>query len=257
MNLYGKIYMEIRYHKKLEMDRPRMLVGLPGMGMVAKNTVDYFIESLQPEFFADIMIPYFSPSVACFENGILIPMDRSVSPFKFYFSKENNLILFSGEVQFGSPEKDNELAQKIVEAAKSWDVEIIYTVIATHIKKYVENPEVSGVATSSELLTCLEEKDIKTSMKRLQISGVNGIVIEFAKQAEIEGISLLSETAFPEALDIKACYAGLRKVSDLLEIKIDLSRIETEVKKFDESLKRHLKEVMDKRKKDEDLSYIG
>lgn len=249
--------MEIRFHKELELDRPRMLVGLPGMGMVAKNTVDYFIECLQPEFFADIMVPYFSPSIACFEKGILIPMDRSVSPFKFYCSKEKNLILFSGEMQFGNPEKDNELAEKIVEAAKACNVEIVYTVIATHIAKYVEYPQVLGVATSSELLKILEAKDIKTSEKRLQISGVNGIVIEFAKRDGIDGISLLSETAFPEALDIKACYAGMKAVSNLLDIEIDLGKIETEVKKFDDSLKRHLKEVMDKRKKDEDLSYIG
>jgi len=40
-----------------------------------------------------------------------------------------------------------------------------------------------------------------------------------------------------------------KKVSELLEIDIDLSKIEAEVKKFDDSLKRHLKEINEKRKK--------
>jgi len=91
-------------------------------------------------------------------------MDRDVSPFKFYYSQEKNIILFSGEMQFGHPATDNELAEKIVEAAKLMGVEIIYTVIATHIKNYVEEPEVSGVATTPELITFLESKGIKSQM---------------------------------------------------------------------------------------------
>lgn len=249
--------MEIRFHNKPEMDRPQMLAGLPGMGMVAKNTVDYFIECLKPEFFADIHIPYLSPSIACFDNGLIIPMDRDVSPFKFYYSKEKNLLLFSGEMQFGHAPIDNELAEKIVEAAKLCNVEMIVTVIATHITKYVEDPEVSGVATSKELLDLLESKGIKTADGRLQISGVNGIVMEYALRKGIKGISLLSQTTFPEALDIKACYSGIRKASEILNIDIDLTGIEKEVKNFDDSLKKHLKEIEEKKKKGDDLSYIG
>lgn len=249
--------MDLRFHTEPEMDKPRMLVGLPGMGMVAKKTVDYFIECLEPEFFADIYVPYLSPSVACFDRGLVLPMDREISPFKFYYSKNGNIILFSGEMQFGHAAKDNELAQKIVEAAKLCGVDIIYTVIATHIKKFVEEPEVSGVATSQELLDFLGSKGIKIADERLQISGVNGIVIEYALVKGLKGISLLSQTAFPEVLDIKACYAGIKKVSELMEIDIDLGKIEIEVKKFDDSFKKHLKEMKEKKKKEEDLGYIG
>lgn len=249
--------MELKFHNIPEMENPRMLVGLPGMGMVAKTTVSYFMDFLKPEFFAEISVPYLSPSVACFDKGLVIPMDREISPFKFYYSRENNIILFSGEMQFGHAAKDNELAEKITEAAKICGVETIYTVIATQIKGYVEEPEVSGVVTSPELLNSLESKGIKIANGKLQISGVNGLVIEYALRKEIKGIALLSQTAFPEAMDIKACYAGIKKVSELIGIDIDLGKIEIEVKKFDENVKRHIKEIKEKRKKEEDLSYIG
>jgi uncharacterized protein len=52
--------MELRIIKKQEMSNPRMLVGLPGMGMVARTTINYFMESLKPELFADIPMPYLS-----------------------------------------------------------------------------------------------------------------------------------------------------------------------------------------------------
>jgi len=110
--------MELRFINKPEMSNPRMLVGLPGKGMVARNTVNYFMESLKPELFADIKMPHLSPSIAFFEKGIVVPIDREVSPFKFYYSKKKNIILFLGDIQFGYAAKDNELAEKIVEAAQ-------------------------------------------------------------------------------------------------------------------------------------------
>lgn len=249
--------MELRFLKKPEMANPRMLVGLPGMGMVAKSTINYFMEFLKPELFADIPMPYISPSMAFFEKGLVVPLDREISPFKFYYSAKENIILFSGDIQFGYITKDNELAEKIVEAAKLCGVDIIYTVIATHVQKYVEEPEVFGVATSPELLQFLEKNGVKIADGSLKISGVNGLVIEYALRKGIKGIALLSETAFPEALDIKACHAGIKKVSELLGIDIDLSRIEIETKKFDEGFKKYLKDMQEKKRKEEDLGYIG
>ncbi len=91
----------------------------------------------------------------------------------------------------------------------------------------------------------------------MQIAGVNGLVIEYAQRIGINGIALLSETAFPQALDIKACYAGLKKASELLGIEIELSGIEEEARKFEEGFKKYMKEMQDKKSSEEDLSYIG
>ena len=129
--------------------------------------------------------------------------------------------------------------------------------IATHVQRYVEEPEVFGLATSPELLRFLESRGVKIADGSLRISGVNGLVIEYALRKGIKGIALLSETAFPEALDIKACHAGIKKVSELLNIDIDLSRIEIEAKKFDEGFKKYLKDIQEKKRKEEDLGYIG
>ena len=249
--------MDLRFLNKPEMTKSRMLVGLPGMGMVARTTVNYFMEFLKPELFADIPMPYLSPSIAFFEKGIVVPIDREKSPFKFYFSEKENLVLFSGDIQFGYTAKDNELADKIVEMAKMCGVDTIYTVIATHVQRYVEEPEVFGVATSPEQIRFLQEKGINIADGSLQISGVNGLVMEYAQRKGINGIALLSETAFPEALDIKACYAGIKKISELLGIEIDLSRIEIEARRFDEGFKKYLKDIQEKKRKEEDLGYIG
>lgn len=249
--------MKIRFLKKPEMANPRMIVGLPGMGMVARTTINYFMEFLKPELFADIPMPYLSPSMAFFEKGLVVPFDREISPFRFYYSQKENIILFSGDIQFGYITKDNELAEKIVEAAELCGVDIIYTVIATHVQRYVEEPKVFGVATSTELLQFLESKGVKIADGSLKISGINGLVIEYALRKGIKGIALLSETAFPEALDIKACHAGIKKVSQLLGVDIDLSRIEIEAQKFDEGFKKYLKDIQEKKRKEEDLGYIG
>ncbi len=250
-------YMEIQFHKKPEMNKPKMLVGLPGMGMVSKNTVASFIELLKPELFADIHVPHLSPSLAIFDKGLVVPMERDESLFKFYYSSEKNIILFTGEMQFGFLTQDNELAEKIVEVAKLCDVDTIYTVIATHVEGYVEDPQVFGIATSQELLDYLKTESVEIAEGNMQIAGVNGLVIEYAQRMGINGIALLSETAFPQALDIKACYAGLKKASELLGIEIDLAGIEEEARKFEEGFKKYMKEMQDKKSSEEDLSYIG
>ncbi|MBW6519161.1 MAG: PAC2 family protein [ANME-2 cluster archaeon] len=239
------------------MKKPNMLVGLPGMGMVARNTVTSFLELLKPELFADIHVPYLSPSLALFEKGLVVPMEREESLFKFYYSREKNIILFTGEMQFGLMTQDNELAQKIVEVAKQCDVDTIYTVIATHVEGYVDDPKVFAVATSQELLDHLKSESVEIAAGSMQISGVNGLVIEYAQRMGMNGIALLSETAFPQALDIKACYAGLKKASELLGIEIDMSIIQEEARKFEEGFKKYMKEMQVKKSSDEDLSYIG
>lgn len=249
--------MEIQIHKKPGMKKPKMLVGLPGMGMVAKNTVTTFIELLKPELFADIHVPYLSPSLALFEKGLVVPMERDESLFKFYFSSEKNMILFTGEMQFGLMTQDNELAQRIVEVAKQCDVDTIYTVIATHVEGYVEEPRVFGVATSRDLLDYLRSESVEIAAGSMQISGVNGLVIEYAQRMGIKGIALLSETAFPQTLDIKACYAGLKKASELLGIEVDLHIIQEEARKFEEGFKKYMKEMQKRKSSEEDLSYIG
>ncbi len=120
-------------------------------------------------------------------------------------------------------------------------------------QRHREHREIITLCASATLwLFCFEIAD-----GSLQISGVNGLVIEYAKRNGINGISLLSETVFPEALDIKACHAGIKKVSELLGIEIDMSRIESEAKKFDEGFKRYLKEIQEKKRKEEELGYIG
>jgi len=82
-----------------------MLVGLPGMGMVAKATVNYFMDFLKPEFFADISVPYLSPSVACFDKGLVIPMDREISPFKFYYSRKITSYSSRARCSLATPQK--------------------------------------------------------------------------------------------------------------------------------------------------------
>ena len=54
----------------------------------------------------------------------------------------------------------------------------------------------------------------------MQTGGVNGLVIEHAQHMRLKGIALLAKIAFPRTLDIKTCYAGLRKASELLGIEL-------------------------------------
>ena len=261
--------MELKLYRKPELKKPIMLTGTPGMGLVAKQTVDYFIDQLKAELFGDLSYPYGNLPVAFFGKDGLLKPKRYEKPFRFYFYKnelKNDLIFFTGDIQPSHPEKQNELADKVADIAKELQVKRIYAAAALPINQHVEEPKVVGVASKPDLLEFLKENGIPPM--RGEISGFNGIIIEYAWKKGIEGICLLSEThAYHinnpyDPIDFKACLALIKKFSELIEIKIDTSRIENETINSDRRfhlLEKEYKKEMEKymRRETEDLSYIG
>ncbi len=246
--------MNVRIFQNPGLAAPRMIAGLPGMGMVAKQTVDYFIEQTKARLFGDVHVPYFLPDMAIFNKGVLIPIKRDHSPFRFYFSKEHNLILFTGDTQFGYPINDHKLADKITDAAKEMGVKRIYLALSNVVAKYSAEPKVYGIATTPHLLLELKSRGVGIAEEGTRISGANGLILDYSFHKEIEGVGLLCDTAFPELLDKKASLAGIKSLSELLEIKLDLSRIEEETKKFEEGYSYYQKS---QKKEKPDLGYIG
>jgi len=246
--------MKVRIFRNPKLTEPRMIAGLPGMGLVAKQTVDYFIEQTKAEVFGDVQVPYFLPNMAIFNKGVLIPIKSDHTPFKFYFSKEHNLIIFRGDTQFGNPINDHNLADKITDMAKDIGVKRIYLALSNVVTQYSEEPKVYGIATTPELLEELRSSGVEIAEEGTRVNGTNGLILDYAFHKEIEGAGILCDTAFPEILDLKASLAGVKKISELLDIKLDLSKMEEETGKFEESYRYY----QDSQKKDEpDLDYIG
>ncbi len=226
--------MQFKIYKEPELRDPYMVTGLPGVGYVAKLSVDYLIKELKAELFEELYSSSFPPYV-------LIKKDGTVELLKneFYYWKDirskNDLIIFAGNTQAISPEGQYEISNEVLNRAEKFKVRKLFATAAYVTGRYLEKPRVYGAATEPELVEELKKYDV-LPMDAGSISCTNGLLFGLAKLRRIQSVCLLSETPgymTPSGrvlADVKAAQALLEVLSKMLDIKIDMKPLEQEAK---------------------------
>jgi hypothetical protein len=227
--------MRLTVYEEPQLRNPQVIVGLPGIGNVAKISADYLIRQLDAKLFAAFYSPVFPPYV-------LIEKGRRVELLKneFYYWKSNcsssDLIIFTGNAQALTPKAQYVVAEEILDYLKGFKVIKLISMAAYVVDRPVEKPNVYAAATHPELLADLKQYGV-IPMGEGSIGGANGLIVGLARARNISGICLLSET-LPGSItpaggilaDPKAARALLEVLSKILTIDIDLSDLEAAVK---------------------------
>jgi len=188
----------IVFLKKKKLVNPVLLVGLPGIGLVGKICVDYFLKQFKTELLADIYSDSFPPSVHT-KDGVIELIADQLFVFKF----ENRHFLFlAGPVQpsldfrVGGPPEHYDFAESIVEAVKKLGVKQIFTLAGINIgnRRMERQPGIIVAATNEKLLADFRKLRARSDKKEGLISGVAGLVLGIAQQHGIEGACLMGET---------------------------------------------------------------
>jgi|UniRef100_A0A7C3YQP7 predicted ATP-grasp superfamily ATP-dependent carboligase len=182
--------MAIRVLKRIKLEKPTLIAAWPGMGNVGLGAVDYLRRSLKMIKFAEIdLSELYTPEEVGVEEGIVyLPPPPQ---YTFFFHPELNLIVFEGEVQFaGKPGKS--LVGEILDFAKEMEVKEIYTGASFPIPmSHRDIPRIYGVATEKGMRDRLLRYGIKI-MESGNISGLNGLLIGYAREREIPAACLLA-----------------------------------------------------------------
>ncbi|MFQ5711599.1 MAG: PAC2 family protein [Candidatus Geothermarchaeales archaeon] len=251
MSEYEK--MKVIFRKKPRLRDPTMITGLPGMGLVAKQVVDYFVRGVKAELIGKIISPYLLPAVAPFNKGQIRDIEEGVYKFHSWKGRENDLLFFTGDYQPNSPENQHKLADRVIEVAENFGVRRLFTGAATPVGRYVEEPKVYGVAGNRQSIRMLREKGV-TIMGDGAISGFNGIVLSYAKRRGMEAVCLLGETYLIESIDVKAALVIIKKLAEILDVEIDVAEIERAAGEFDRRFHVLLKHHRDQERRS--LGYI-
>jgi len=234
--------MQFKIYKEPELKEPYMVTGLPGIGYVAKLSMDYLIKELKAELFEELYSSSFPPYV-------LIKKDGTVELLKneFYYWKniksKNDLIIFTGNTQAISPEGQYEVTNEVLNRAEKFKVKKLFATAAYVTGRYVEKPKVYGVASEPELVEELKKYDV-IPMDAGSISGTNGLLFGLAKLRRIQSVCILSETPgymTPSGhvlADVRAAQALLEVLSKMLEIEIDIKPLEKEAKMAEEFVRK-------------------
>jgi len=227
---------EIKIYKEIELLSPAMIAGWPGMGNVAIGVVDYLQRKLGAIKFAELMIdPMTVLDSVIVEDGLaaLPPAPQNV----FYYTKNPDLIIFEGEAQLPGQIGIN-LLNKVLELALRFKVSRIYTGAAFPLPiSYKEQPQIYGAANKKQLVNGLVKLGIR-SMEGGHISGLNGLLVGFAEEKNIEAVCLLA-TMPQYAISLpnpKASGAIIEVLRKILNFDIDLQELEEYIKDMDEKM---------------------
>lgn len=142
--------------------------------------------------------------------------------------------------------KGYDLANFILDIARKFKVQRIYTFAAAIAKiHHTEQPKVWGVATDQRLIDFLKKYEV-VLRGRLQIAGLNGLLLGVARERGMEGICLLGEvpsytTRIPNP---KAALAVIKVLLKILDVSVDLTELAKIAEESDQQMKRLAAQAM-------------
>lgn len=248
----------INYISKPDLNSPTLIEGLPGVGNVGKLAAEHLIDELKAIKFADLYSKHFPPQVLVGEDGIVRLVNNE---FHYYKTKDqgNDLIILTGDYQGLTPEGQYELSSSILDLAKEFNVEKIFTLGGYGLGRIIEKPRVLGAATNTLLVEEMSEYGVIFSKEDpgSGIVGASGLLLGLGKLMGIESVCLMGETSGYFA-DPKAAQAVLEILTKILNTKIDFRELKDKAREID-TMTTKLKELEKTAAETqrEDLSYIG
>lgn len=254
----------IEYIEKPKLKNPIFIEGLPGIGNVGRAAAGYLVTELKAKKFAELYSPQFLPLVALQKNGVAKMLKAE---FYYHKGKKNDLIILIGDSQSVTLQGYYELCGAVMDLVEKFGVKTVITLGGLGVGGIPEHPRIIGAVNDEALLAKYRKYGMLFDGSIVgTIIGASGLILGFAKIKKIEGLCLMAETpGFPLVItDPIAADAMLKMLSKILDIKIDLTRLENEIKDLEERIRKteelHKKMVgslVHGEEKKDDTRYIG
>lgn len=250
----------IRLKETLKLEKPIMIVGLPGVGLVGKLVAEHLIDELKAEKAIEIYSPHFPPQVLVNANCTVRPVSNSIYIGR---AKDLDLVFLVGDHQSTSSSGHYELCSLYLDLAEELQVSRIYTLGGYPTGKLDYNDTILGVANKLELIEELKTYGVefRESEPNGGIVGASGLLVAFSQLRDIEAACLMGMTP-GYMVDPKSAQSLLKMLCTILGIEVNDASLEKKAEEM-ESIVEKLKEKEEQQKlqemkpTDEDLRYIG
>jgi proteasome assembly chaperone (PAC2) family protein len=179
--------------KEPSLNKPIMIAAMQDMGNVGSIAIDFINKSLQTSLFRYVRAPF--PSYVLDRGGHI---DFEQQSWEYRYS--DSLIVFGGGT--GQPQTNQELyelCQDVIDIAKMYSAQLIYTLGAFHTNRgYGKNPRTLVTTTSPELTERIRTLGMETTPGSSLITGFNGLILGYAKSNGLQGIGLFAEIDDPQ-----------------------------------------------------------
>jgi uncharacterized protein len=250
--------------KKINPVDATVLVGLPGIGLVGKITVDYLLKQFKPEKIAEVYSDSFPPSIHT-KNSKIMMIKNEI----FYLKKgKKEFIFFAGPVQptldfkAGSSQEHYEFAETMINFFKSLNVVEVTTLAGVNVgdERLNRKPEVIIAGTDDLIIEEWLKAGAKKDKKEGLIAGAAGLLVGLGKLRSIKGACLMGET---NSQLIYGDQGSAKRVIEVLSkkygFKINMKSIEKETKEIEKQfneLNKQLESIEDETSPKGGLNYV-
>jgi hypothetical protein len=194
----------------VDLKKPIIIAAMQDMGNVASIAVDFMNKNLRTRPFRCVYPP--SPDYVVDKGGFI---DYQQQVWEYRYGRD--VIIFGGGV--GQPQTGKELyelCQDVIDIARKYSVQLIYTLGAFHTDRKVgRDPKALVTATSPELIEQVRKLGIDTTPGSSLITGFNGLILGFAKMNNIQAIGLYGEIEEPGIPQYRAAKSVLQTLERL------------------------------------------
>ena len=216
--------------RKPKLKNPVLIEGLPGVGNVARISVDFLVEKLKAKKIYEIYSFYFPNSVFITEEKTL-----ELPKIEIYHKKagKKDLLFLVGDAQPAEEYPSYSFSQNIVEFAKDLKVKEIITLGGIASKTHSKKLKVHGAFTDKKYKKKLEKIGVDFKRKgSIMLIGAAGLMLYLGKLENIKGFTLLASTSpEPNSLGFEAAKAIVDILKKYFKLKISTKDLNSKMKK--------------------------
>jgi len=217
-----------------QLDNPILIEGLPGIGFVGKFAAEALIDDLKAEKIAELYSHRFPHQVLFNKDGTIKMLNNEIYLYK---RKKNDLLILVGDVQPTSPEAQHEVMNIILDFFEELGGKTIYTLGGYSVGKILSHPRVLGSVTDKEMINSLKKYGVVFGITEGSIVGAAGLLLGLGKLRGMKGACLMGET-HGSYIDHRAAKEVLEVLSKILDIHIDVTKLEKKAKESEEIIKK-------------------
>jgi len=228
---------EVVLDKEVRLEKPVMIEGLPGLGLVGKLAADHLIKELKAVKFATMYSPHFPPQVVIQEDGTVRMMQNEFYYWQAEKKGQRDIIFIVGDHQGSTPPSHYEITGKTLDIAEMYNVKTIYTLGGYATGHLPRTPKVFGAVTDKKLQKPLREAGVSFEKTGGSIVGAAGLLLGQGKLRGIDGACLMGET-HGQIIDARSAKAVLEVLHKLLHIDCNLAKLEERAKETEKMIEK-------------------
>ncbi|MBL7055095.1 PAC2 family protein [Candidatus Woesearchaeota archaeon] len=231
--------------KKVKLNKPILIEGLPGIGNVGKVAVDFIIDELKAKKLFEVNSYTFPHSVFVNEDN-LVELPTIEVFYKKFGGKKSDLLLLAGDIQPVDEVSSYEFSDKMLDIVEQFNGKEVITLGGIGLSEIPKKPKLYCTANCKSIIKKYKDKMVNDHLYGVvgPIVGVSGLLVGLAKNRKIDAIALLAETyGHPMYLGIKGAREILKLLNKKLKLNVDIDKLDEEIKEVESEIMKRTEQL--------------